>query len=332
MTEDELIQKYFAPLAGPGGFNLEDDAALIYAGANDEVVVSSDMILPGVHFLVEDQPYDIAWKALAVNISDIVAKGANPDSYTVSLAVPQDANAHFVSAFANGLADAQDAFGCMLIGGDTTRLPAEVAGPIVSITAFGKVKAGTWVTRTTAQPGSHLYVTGNIGDAALGLLLCNGKGGDWGLNPNEREHLRVAYHRPRPRADIAFVDLIHDFALAAMDVSDGLVKDAGRMSASAEPFKGRFHIEVAAVPLSPAARKVVDHDPAMLHTILTGGDDYCVLCCVPDVHHEKYELACREIGVPSQPVGHVKEGDEGVTVHAPDGAEMTFEKTGYDHG
>jgi len=168
--EEALIAEFWAPLAAgfSGAFGLQDDCAVIAPPAGAELVVTTDAVIAGVHFFPDADPGAIAWKALAVNVSDLVAKGAAPLAYLMSVALPEAPHRAWLDKFTQGLRTAQDAFGCQLAGGDTDRTP----GPLsVSITAFGVVPAGRMVRRATARPGDHVYVSGTIGDAALGLAL-----------------------------------------------------------------------------------------------------------------------------------------------------------------
>jgi thiamine-monophosphate kinase len=166
--EDELIARYFGPLAGPGALELKDDTALITPVPGHDLVLTADAIVAGVHFLPDDPPDSIGRKALGVNLSDLAAKGADPLGFVLTLALPPDWTETWVAGFAAGLGGMARELGCPLLGGDTVRTP----GPLsISVTAFGTVPEGRMVRRTTARPGDAICVTGTIGDAALGLAL-----------------------------------------------------------------------------------------------------------------------------------------------------------------
>ena len=170
--EDSLIARYFRPLAtDPGAFGLTDDAAVLKA-LGEDIVVTTDAIVEGVHFLSDDPPHTVAKKALRVNLSDLAAKGASPAGFVLTLAL-RAIDETWLAAFARGLEEDAGAFNCPLFGGDTVSTP----GPLmVSITAFGRVPQDRMVHRSGAKPGDHIFVTGTIGDAALGLdILRNGK-------------------------------------------------------------------------------------------------------------------------------------------------------------
>lgn len=220
--ETELIQTYLAPLAGAGAFCLNDDAALITFDPEHDLVVSTDLIRAGVHFFVDDNPRDIAWKALAVNVSDLIAKGATPTGYTMALALPEAPLKSWMEDFSDGLQEAQTAFGCQLLGGDCDR----AAGPLsIAVTAFGKVPRGKFVQRTTARVGDYVFVTGSIGDAALGLKLRqNPDVYGTALPRDQREALLQRYLRPSP--NLKAIEIVRRFATAALDVSDGLIQYA----------------------------------------------------------------------------------------------------------
>lgn len=245
--EDELIARYFAPLAGPGGLGLTDDAALVAVPDGHELVVTVDAIVAGVHFLPDDPPASVAVKALGVNLSDLAAKGADPIGFVMALALPEDWTENWLAAFAGGLGAVAERSGCALLGGDTVR----AAGPLsISITAFGSVPAGRMVRRTTARAGDLIAVTGTIGDAALGLDLLTGAPA-WGrgLDPADCAELVDRYRHPRPR--LALAAPLREHASAAMDVSDGLVGDAAKML-RASGVTGTLDLD--RIPLSRAAR------------------------------------------------------------------------------
>jgi thiamine-monophosphate kinase len=326
--EDAIIA-LLAPLAErhSGAFGLKDDCALLAPPPGTELVLKTDPIAEGVHFLEDDAPEDIAWKALAVNVSDIVAKGARPLGYLMALSFPQPPARSWMSRFAEGLRAAQEALACHLMGGDTDRR----AGPLtISITMIGAVAAGRMVQRATAKPGDRLFVSGTVGDAALGLLLARDTAlaASWKLTPADAEHLLARYRRPSPRLPLA--PLLLDHANAAMDVSDGLVKDLERMlrasSASA-------HLDAACIPLSGPARRIAALSPDWLGRLITAGDDYEVLCAVPPDKIVALASAAAAAGIPLTDIGTVAEKDPAtLTVMGPGGGPLALpERTGWDH-
>jgi thiamine-monophosphate kinase len=331
---EEAIIALLEPLTEghPGAFGLRDDCALIEPPSGADLVLKTDPIAEGVHFLPGDPPEDIAWKALAVNVSDLAAKGATPLAYLMALSFPAPPTRAWMGRFANGLREAQQQFGCHLIGGDTDRRP----GPLtVSLTAIGSVPQGEMVRRTAAQVHCTLFVSGTIGDAALGLALARepALAARWGLSQAEAEYLLRRYRRPEPR--LALAPLLRQYAAAAMDLSDGLVKDLERMLRGSG-VAGR--LRTGDVPLSDAARKIVAREPERLAQLLTGGDDYEVLAAVLGVraYCDEFRSAAAKAGVPMTAVGMVgpfdwPERGSGLLVEGPDGRPMMFDRTGWDH-
>jgi len=330
---EEAVIALLAPLAEghAGAFGLEDDCALLTPPPGSGLVLKTDPVAEGVHFLPGDAPEDIAWKALAVNVSDLAAKGATPIGYLMALSFPEAPARTWMAHFVEGLRAAQTAFGCHLLGGDTDRRP----GPLtVSITVIGSVPQGGMVRRTTAPAGATLLVSGTIGDAALGLALLRDPAlaSAWGLSPAEAEHLVRRYRRPEPR--LALAPLLRRHAAAAMDLSDGLIKDLERMLRGSG-LSGR--LLAAAVPLSDPARKVVAREPERLAHLLTAGDDYEVLAAVPpSACAPLRSAAATTAGVPLTEIGTVEfsgwpEAGSGLHVEGPDGTPLTFARTGWVH-
>src|SRR5438270_1896166 len=273
-AEDALIARYFKPLAtDPGALGLVDDAAILQALGSD-IVVTTDAVVEGVHYLAPDPPDTIARKALRVNLSDLAAKGAVPAGFVLTLALRSREDA-WLRPFADALGEDAKAFACPLLGGDTVSTP----GPqMVSITAFGRVPQGRMVGRTGAKPGDRILVTGTIGDAALGLDVLTGGAVAAALAQDRaaQDYLIDRYRVPRPRNALA--QAVRDHATAAMDVSDGLAGDLTKLCAASGASAA---IDVASVPLSAAAAGPVLRDRVCVETLLAGGDDYELLCTVP---------------------------------------------------
>jgi len=324
--EAGIIQHYFAPLAAgfAGALGLVDDAAVIAPPPGFDLVVSVDAVASGVHFFPDDAAADIGWKALAVNVSDLIAKGAAPHAYVMSIAFPDPPEASWLVGFATGLAEAQRAFGISLAGGDTDRRP----GPLsVTITAFGFVPSGRMVRRATANSGDHIFVSGTLGDSALGLKqrLETESGAPLSIGGAHRSDLLSRYFRPRP--PLALVPVLRDYASASMDISDGLVKDLTRM---VDASGTGALIDTETFPLSEAARAVLALNAAELETIATGGDDYQVLTTVHPVDVPSFMSAAKGAGVTVTQIGRIVQGS-GVIIIGPDGAPITFAKPGHDH-
>lgn len=320
LGEFDLIARYLAPLSrgAAGSFNLTDDAAAIAVPAGHELVITTDAMVEGVHFLAKDGPERIARKLLRVNLSDLAAKGAVPVGYQLVLGLPSIDESWLV-AFCAGLAQEQKAHGIALYGGDTVRSPG---GILLSVTAFGHVPVGGMLRRGGAQAGDDLYVTGSIGDAALGLEV------KLNFRLFSSANMMVfdsRLHLPTPR--VAFGQSLRGVARAAMDVSDGLVQDAGHVAATAGL---QAVIQADAVPLSMAARQAVLEDPELLPVVLTGGDDYELLfTAAPDAAARVADLALTA-GLAVTRIGRMQPGS-GVTVLGRDGQPLGLAQGGFQH-
>lgn len=324
--EDRLIARYFKPLAKhSGAFALTDDAAALTPPPGCDLVLTVDAIVAGVHFFPGDPPESVAKKALRVNLSDLAAKGARPLGFLLTLALPKAVDDTWVKPFARGLGADADHFGCPLLGGDTVR----TLGPVtLSVSVFGAVPHGTMVRRAGAQPGDRVMITGTIGDAALGLLLRRhaGERKRWGLGPRQQNHLTNRYLLPQPRTAIA--EAVRDHASAAMDVSDGLAGDLAKLcrvsGVTAE-------IDAARVPLSAAARAALAKKPALLETILTGGDDYEVLATVPAAKVAAFQQAASDAGVAVAEIGTIAAGKATPRFFGADGKPLRFAQPSFSH-
>jgi thiamine-monophosphate kinase len=294
LSEHDLIRRYFAPLAGPEGLGLADDVALIRPEAGAELVVNTDMIAEGVHFL-DDPPDAIAAKALRVNLSDLAAKGAEPFAYSLAIGLDDSRGEGWVASFAEGLRADQKRYGVRLIGGDTSRSPS---GVVAAITAFGWVPEGQLVKRSGANPGDAVLVTGTIGDAALGLRVRQGR--DLRLSPADADYLLGRFLRPEPR--VALAPLLRRLAGAAIDVSDGLAGDLGKLCAASG---AGARIEADRVPLSGAAKAALAADGALLEAILAGGDDYEILFTAAESGVEEIVAKAAGIGVEVTRIGSI---------------------------
>lgn len=320
--EFERIARYFAPLAAaePGAAALKDDAAFLAVPEGHELVVTTDAIVAGVHFLPNDQPETIARKALRVNLSDLAAKGAQPRWYLLDAAFPKGTSDAWVAAFAKGLAKDQAEFGIHLIGGDTVATPGPAS---FAITALGLVTAGQGLRRGGAARGDDIYVTGTIGDGALGLLALQGKLDM--LKPKQRDELAERYHLPRPR--VAAGRKLLGLATAAIDISDGLVADLGHI---AEASTLGAAIETALIPMSPAAKEAVTKRPALMDRVLAGGDDYEILFTAPWRAAKHIRMMERDMRVKVTRIGRM-EAEKGVRVVDPGGRVRKVPRGGWTH-
>jgi len=295
--EFALIARYFAPLAKgfPGAYGLLDDAAVISPAPGCELVAKTDAIVGGVDF-PPDAPADlVARKALRVNLSDLAAKGAIPRAYMVDLMLPDAIEEAWVAAFAAGLAHDQDEYGVHLIGGDMSSTPGPVT---IAVMAFGEAPIGQIIRRGGARSGDTVFVTGTIGDAALGLRVLHGEVPE--LDGVSAAFLVDRYHLPRPRVTLG--PHLVGIASAALDVSDGLLADLRHLS---EVSKLAAVIEAPRVPFSAPARMAITANPALLATALSGGDDYEILFTAPPAAMERIAEIERALGVPITPIGNM---------------------------
>lgn len=320
--EDDLIARYFRPLAtDPGAFGLVDDAALLNQ-SGDDLVVTTDAIVEGVHFLPDDPPDTIARKALRVNLSDLAAKGASPAGFVLTLAL-RDAADKWLAPFACALGEDAADFGCPVLGGDTVSTP----GPLmISITAFGRVPPGKMVRRTGAKPGDRIAVTGTIGDAALGLRVLKGKIAGEGLDTSTRDFLIQRYRVPQPRNALGLA--IREHANAAMDVSDGLAGDLTKLCVASGVSAA---IGLAAVPLSAPTRALLANGSADIEAAVSGGDDYEVLCTVPENRWDSFVAAARKADVPVSAIGRIEAGAAAPRFLDAAGQPIVLKRLSYSH-
>lgn len=321
LGEFDLIERYLVPLAAaaPGAFRLSDDAAIVPVPPGEDLVVTTDAMIEDVHFLAKDGAERIARKLLRVNLSDLAAKGARPIGYQLILGLPGQPDEAWLAKFCDGLRREQEAFGFPLYGGDTVRSPA---GITLGVTAFGSLPTGSMLRRAGAQAGDDLYVTGSIGDAALGL--------ETKLNHRLFSSAAMLFfdarlHVPTPR--VAFGQALRGLAHAAMDISDGLVQDTGHIAAASGL---RAVISADAVPLSLATRQAVQDDPDLLAAVLTGGDDYELLFSAPPARANAVASLSRSLGLAATRIGTLVVG-EGVVIQDHAGQPLKFERGGFQH-
>ncbi len=317
MNEFELIRDYFAnqPVRREDVvLGIGDDAALVSVPPGHELVVSTDMLVAGVHFPDATDAASIGHKALAVNLSDLAAMGADPAWFTLNLSLPQAEHA-WLGEFCTGLYGLARRFQVALIGGDTTR------GPLtVGIQILGLVPHGQALTRSGARPGDSICVTGYLGEAALGLQLVQGR-----LDLPEEYQQSVIERLNRPLPRVAAGLQLRGFVSACIDISDGLVADLGHIL---EASHVGAHIHLDRLPLSPAydhARERVGWQPA-----LAGGDDYELCFTVPPAKESELRKRAAQFGVAFHEIGRI-EAEAGLRVIDEQGASYTPATAGYDH-
>ncbi|MBT3306069.1 MAG: thiamine-phosphate kinase [Alphaproteobacteria bacterium] len=324
--EFELIARFFTPLAKgeTGALGLGDDAAVLTPPPNRQLVVTTDGLVEGVHFPTGEDPGHVAARLIGVNLSDLAAMGAEPWVYTLALALPEDWEPDWLAAFSRELQKQQDTFAIHLVGGDTTR----TTGPMtLSLTAMGTVETGQGLRRGGASAGDGIYVSGTIGDAALGLRVL--QEGIEGLDAIHGDALLASYHRPQPRVQLG--RRLNGLATAAVDISDGLIADLGHL---AHESGLAAEINAAQVPLSEAARSALSLNPDLMELALTGGDDYELLFSASQAVAVKIATLCNDLGLAITPIGVVTDsfGDPGmVRVLGNDGQVLPINQGGYRH-
>lgn len=314
--EFEFIDRVLKPLARgyPGALDLTDDAALVDVPPGRQLVIAKDAIVADVHFLADDPPDLIAGKLLRVNLSDLAAMGADPLGYLTVLARPKDVTDVWMRRFAAGLMADQQRFGCHLLGGDTT----STHGPLtLTLTILGLVPHGQALLRSGARVGDDVWVSGTLGDAALGLRVLRG------LAVTEDEALALVdrYRTPRPR--LALGRALRGIASAAIDVSDGLLADLGHIC---ETSGVAATIDASLLPLSPIACGI----PGAREAALTGGDDYELLFTAPPALRANIESMGVALELTPTRLGRIESG-EGVRVLDADGRPMALDRSGWRH-
>lgn len=320
--EFNLIATYFAPLAAaaPGAHGLGDDAASFLPSPGMELVLTVDAIVEGVHFLPDDPADEVARKLLRVNLSDLAAKGARPLGYLLTTAWTPATSVEWIAGFARGLGADQKLFDVSLWGGDTVSTP----GPLsFSLTAIGEVSPGQMLRRSGGQLGDDLYVTGTLGDAALGLAVAQGR-----LSVLERDaaYLIGRYRRPEPR--MAFGCGLVGLAHASLDVSDGLMADLTHLCAQSGLGA---RVEAAALPLSDAAAACLATFPGLIDRVMTGGDDYELLFAAPSEVALNIDSLARQSNTRVTRIGTLVDLREGVVALDNEGQPMVFPQLGFQH-
>lgn len=330
LHEFQIISKFFKPLAEgfAGSLGLTDDAAVLQIPPDAELVVTTDAMVEGTHFQSSDPPASVATRLLRSNLSDLAAMGASPYAYTLTTSFPKTITEEWIAPFAAALHADQKLFNCPLMGGDTVRID----GPIhLSVTAIGLVQRGQAMKRKIKRPitppdNHHIYVTGTIGDSALGLMLLQGKK-IFGLDEADESFLKERHYKPTPRFELG--RSIRTFCLAAVDISDGLVADVGHIALQSGVMAV---IDADKIPLSPAAKKAVMDTPSLLETILTGGEDYELAFIIDPREVSMMNIAAQKVNVPLTKIGELQIGNIGaVQVLDKDKHAIPLKQKGWEH-
>ena len=319
MNEFEMIREYFLPLTlgRAEAADLEDDAAVLNVPDGFDLVISSDTLNAGVHFLKTEAPENVAHKALRVNLSDIAAMGAKPYSYQMNVAFQNAPDIEWVKRFSGALLEDSKEFDVFCSGGDTT----VTEGPmLISITITGLVPKGGAVHRTGARTGDLAVVTGNIGDAAIGVKVLLDA-----LHIDNAQSFLDAAHRPVPR--VAISDEIREYAQAAIDISDGLIADFCHICGASELG---LRLNLADVPLSAGARALIENGTVDYEQLVTGGEDYEIAMAVAPEDFEAFQAKASAKGIELSVVGVFEEGND-LLVFDADGKEVHFKRPGWTH-
>ncbi len=320
LGEFERIARFFAPLAAPGAFGLRDDAAFLPGPDGDDYVLTADTIVEGVHYRPGDPPMQVAQKLLRVSLSDLAAKGARPVGYLLTTSLPVSRDDAWLEAFATGLHADQARYGIGLLGGDSTA----TRGPtVLSLMALGRVSAGCGILRGGARPGDVVYVSGTLGDAALGLQVL--EGAIPGLDVADAAFLADRYRLPQPRLDLGMK--LVGLATAMADVSDGLLADLGHI---ADVSGVAAIVEAERVPLSAAARAAIARAPAHREAPFSGGDDYELVFAAPAGAGQALAALARDLDLSITAIGRFDPG-EAVRLVDGEGLAIPIASTGWRH-
>lgn len=315
MSEFDLISRYFTR-ATPGALlGVGDDAALLQVSEGNVLAVSSDMLVSGTHFFPDADPFLLGHKTLAVNLSDMAAMGAAPRWATLAIALPDEDEA-WLAQFSAGFFALAQQYGVELVGGDTTRGPLNLC-----VTIFGEVPAQQALRRSGAQPGDEIWVSGQLGDAALALAHLQG---NISLSTVELAACEAALHQPQPRVALGLA--LRGIASSAIDISDGLLADLGHVL---EASSVAAQLDFMALPVSLSVSRNYDQ-PLGMQCALAGGDDYELCFTAPVTHHAGVLRIATQLELPLARIGKIVAGS-GCLVHDSAGNPINVEVCGYDH-
>ena len=317
--EFELITRYFDRVTSSRRDvekGIGDDCALLSVPENKSLAISTDTLVAGIHFLADIDPADLGYKALAVNLSDLAAMGADPAWLTLALTLP-DTDESWLARFSNSLFDQLDYYDMQLIGGDTTRGPLSM-----TLGIHGLVPKGRALKRSGARPGDWIYVTGTLGDSAAGLALLLGQENI--DDASAREALLKRHLRPVPR--ILQGQALRDLATSAIDISDGLISDLQHVL-KASGCGARLNLD--ALPLSEVMKQHFTPEKALTWA-LSGGEDYELCFTVPEINRGALDVALGYLGVPFTCVGQMAPQSEGLVLLQNEKV-VEFNHKGFDH-
>lgn len=313
--EFDLIARHFTRPAKNAVLGVGDDCALVDVSNGMDLAVSTDTMVSGTHFFPDVDPETLGHKALAVNLSDMAAMGAMPYWATLALTVP-DVNHEWLAKFAKGFFDLAEEFGVSLIGGDTTR------GPLtMTVTIMGEVPAGASLRRSGAKAGNDIWVSGNLGDAALAVAHRRGL-----LKLAEGDYMEAVMRLYEPIPRVKLGQALRGLATSAIDISDGLLSDLGHICALS---KVGATVECERLPVSAIGAGHID-TPAGLAAVVAGGDDYELCFTAPASARDSIEDLTEVLGIPLTRIGEIRRG-KGVSLLGEDDRPITIDGRGFDH-
>lgn len=317
--EFSLIARYFDRVRNSRrdvDTGIGDDCALLTVAEKQLLAISTDTLVSGIHFLPDIDPRDLGYKALAVNLSDLAAMGADPSWLTLAITLPE-VDENWLQAFSDSLFEQLDYYDMQLIGGDTTRGPLSM-----TLGIHGLVPVGRALKRSGARPGDWIYVTGTPGDSAAGLAIVQHRLEV--ANAQHSEYLVKRHLRPKPR--ILQGQALRDLASSAIDLSDGLISDLGHILKASDCGA---RITLDSLPYSEAMQANVTPEQA-LNWALSGGEDYELCFTVPELNRGALDVAIGNLGVPFTCIGQIGPASEGLQFFK-DGKPVTLDLKGYDH-
>ncbi|MBI5007514.1 MAG: thiamine-phosphate kinase [Nitrosomonadales bacterium] len=317
MSEFDLIKRFFSRPTPSATLGVGDDAALLHIADGMELAVSTDMLVSGTHFFPDADPFLLGHKTLAVNLSDLAAMGAVPRWATLALSLPATEEA-WLQRFSAGFFAVAAEYGVELVGGDTTRGPLNL-----SVTIMGEVPKGRALRRSGARAGDDIWVSGKLGDAALGLAHLQGR---IKLPEQARNTCLASLHQPRPRVALGLA--LRGIASSVIDISDGLLADLGHILECSE---AAAEVRYDRLPVSSLFASAGDEMQELAQScVLSGGDDYELCFTAPVAQRDEIEALSSTLRLPLTRIGKIVSG-QGCKVRTADGNVMPIKDTGYDH-
>ncbi|PPR77321.1 MAG: Thiamine-monophosphate kinase [Alphaproteobacteria bacterium MarineAlpha2_Bin1] len=319
-NEFEIISDFFSPLArDKGSFGLSDDVAALSLEKDYEFIVSTDMLVSGVHFFSSDKPEDVASKCIRVNISDIISKGGIPKYYFLSIALPKEIDDKWLRSFTKSLGIEQKNFDIFLMGGDTV----STSGPlIVNIVCIGVVKNNHLIRRNGARPGDDIYVTGEIGSAKIGLEICKK---NITVNSNLENYFIKKYRLPKPKKQLG--PKLINIATSSIDISDGLISDLNHICLASNV---KAEINYYLLPITDYVSELRIDENELKNILLNGGDDYEILFTANSENSSKIIDLSKSLKVDITKIGVIVDG-EGIVVLNNESEKMDLILDGYKH-